>query len=446
MAFINLTARLAAGALALLTSGPTLAGPIAESVHDRLAQAGSVRVLVMLADSDDAAATTETIAAQVDALLDTLPADDTRLERRFATVPAVALTVGTDALAKLASSRLTGRIDLDEGGTGGLIESQPLALTNAVASMGYSGAGSKIAIIDSGVRLDHQSFTGRIASEACFCTGCCPNGGNTQFGPGSGAHSHAHGTNVAGIAAGGAGVAGVPAGVAPSARIVSIRVLDNNNSFCCASDIIAAMDWLRVNHPDTTIANLSLGTSTRFPGHCDNATAFTQAMSTAVNGLRGQGTLVSVSSGNNGSSVDMQAPACVENALSVAAVWDANLGAQSYLGCAEANTAPDQVTCFSNLSTTTDLLAPGAYLTAAGIASPSSSITFGGTSMAAPMAAGCAALLHEAFGPLPPATIQAALTASPTRLSRPTPAQAYPRLDCLDAFHYLDRIFANGFQ
>ncbi len=446
MTLSTLAARLSGAVFALITSNATLAGSVAESVDQHLAETGTVRVLVMLSDSDTATMTPERIAAEVDALLGGLPTNDFRLERRFATVPAVALTVGADALAALAASRIAGRIDLDEGGVGGLLESRPLAQVNAVNTMGYTGAGSKVAIIDSGIRLDHHSFAGRIVDQACFCTGCCPNGGNTQFGPGSGAHSHAHGSNVAGIVAGGTGVAGVPAGVAPAASIVAIRVLDNNNSFCCSSDIVAAMDWLRVNHPDATVANLSLGTSARFAGHCDNAESFTQAFSLIVNGLRDQGTLVSVSSGNNGSSVDMQAPACVQNALSVAAVWDANLGPQTFLGCTDSSTVADKVTCFSNLSTTTDLLGPGAYLTAAGIASPTASITFGGTSMAAPMASGCAALFREAFGPLPPATIEAALTASPVRLSRPTPALTYPRLDCLDAFQRLDRIFANGFQ
>ena len=439
-------ARFVATALVLLAAGTVMATPVAQTIHDRLAEQGAVRVLVMLADPDNTLVTGTSITTQVDALLSALPDDDIRVERRFHTIPAVALTIGADALPALESSPLAHRIDLDEGGTGSLMESLPLTHVDLVATMGYTGAGSKIAIIDSGIRLDHQSFAGRIVDQACFCTECCPNGGNTQFGPGSAAHGHAHGSNVAGIAAGGTGVTGVPAGAAPDATIVAIRVLDENNSFCCSSDIVAAMDWLRVNHPDATVANLSLGTAARFPGHCDSTTAFTQALSSAVNGLRNQGTLVAVSSGNNGSDIDMQAPACVQNALSVAAVWDAELDTQTFLGCTDTNTVPDKVACFANLSTTTDLLAPGAYLTAAGIASPTAAITFGGTSMAAPMASGCTALLRQAFGALPPATIEAALTTSPVLLGRPTLAQVYPRLDCLHAFHHLDRLFADGFQ
>ena len=338
------------------------------------------------------------------------------------------------------------RVDLDEGGSGSLLQSVPLALVDAVQALGFNGAGTKVAILDSGVRLDHQSFAGRIVAEACFCTTCCPNGQASQTGPGSGANSHPHGTNVAGIAVGASGVPGVPAGVAGGAGIISIRVLDAGNSFCCSSDIVAGLDWLRVNHPDATVANLSLGTNARFAGHCDAANSFTQAFAAAVNGLVGQGTSVTVSSGNNGSSLDMQAPACVQNATSVGAVWDANVGPATVLGCSDASTAADKVTCFANLSTTTDLVAPGAPVTAAGTASPTATSTFSGTSMAAPMTAGCIALLRQAFPARTPAQIDAVLAASPVRVLRPPMVQDYPRLDCLDAFLRLDRVFQSGFQ
>jgi subtilisin family serine protease len=286
-----------------------MAAEIAEAAWAELERESRVRVMVMLSEVAARGNDRAALAAAVDALLATLPAG-ARLERRFATVPALALSVDRQGLEALAAAGGVARVDLDEGGSGGLLQGLPLARIDPLQTLGFTGAGLKVAIIDSGIRLDHQSFAGRIVDEACFCTGCCPNGGNTQTGPGSGANGHPHGTNVAGIAVGGSGVAGVPTGAATGASIISIRVLDVNNSFCCSSDIVAAMDWLRVNHPDTKVANLSLGTGARFAGDCDQAAAFTQAMGAAVDGLVAQGTAVTVSSGNNGSSIDMQAPAC----------------------------------------------------------------------------------------------------------------------------------------
>lgn len=398
-----------------------------------------VRVFLWLEDPGLRQADAPAIAVAVDALLDELPVAGIRLERRFQTVPALALTVNREGLAALQASRRIARIELDQGGGGELLQSLPLAGIDTLQAAGLNGAGRKIAIIDSGIRLDHLSFQGRIVDQACFCSNCCPNGGSTQFGPGSATASHPHGTNVAGIAAGGLFVPNVPAGAAPASRIVAIRVIDSNNSFCCSSDVIAGLDWLRVNHPDATVVNLSLGTSERFPGDCDDARAFTRGFAQVVAGLRAQGTVVTASSGNNASSVDMGAPACVRDVVSVAAVWDADFGTQTLFGCTDDGRL-DHLTCFSNLSTSTDLLAPGAFLTAAGATAPDITSTFAGTSMAAPLVAGCVALLRQAFPEASPEAIETALRASPSRRARPPMTQDYPRLDCQHALTRLDAL------
>ncbi len=437
-------------ALTSFASTFAVAGEVSDAVWAQLQRDSQVRVMVALSSHTAGERTRATLAAEVDALIASLPIT-ARLERRFETIPALALTVDRRTLETLAASPDVARVDLDEGGTGGLLQALPLAsVTPSVQAIGLNGAGRKVAIIDSGIRLDHQSFAGRVVDEACFCTGCCPNGSNTQTGPGSGANSHPHGTNVAGIAVGASGVTGVPAGAATAASIISIRVLDVNNSFCCASDIVAAMDWLRVNHPNATVANLSLGTGARFAGDCDQASAFTLALAAAVDGLVAQGTAVTVSSGNNGSSIDMQAPACVRNAISVGAVYDANVGSQTFSPvCTAATTAADQMTCFANLSTTTDLVAPGAPSTAAGTGSPTATSTFSGTSMAAPLTAGCITLLRQVYPQVSVAQIETALEASPTRITRVGTTQDYPRVDCANALAQLraaEQIFMHGFE
>lgn len=416
-----------------------------EAVTHALADGRTARVMVWL----ETPPATESQAKQaVEGLLREVPTLHGKLARRFETLPAFAAEIDAKDLAELERSGQPLRISLDEGGSGHLLQSIPLAEVTPIHLAGLDGSGRKVVIIDSGLRLDHLSFAGRIVDQACFCTTCCPNGQATQFGAGAAADGHGHGTNVAGIAAGAAGVTGVPRGVASGASIVAVRVLDQNNNFCCSSDIVAALDWVRVNHPDATVVNASLGTGARFPGNCDASSSFTQAFASVINGLRAQGTLSTVSSGNNGSSIDMQAPACIASALSLGAVYDANVGSQTFGGvCTATTTAADQMTCFANLSPTTDLVAPGAPVTAAGRGSATGTSTFSGTSMAAPMTAGCIALLKQAVPQATPEAIEAALKASTVRVSRPPMTQDYPRLDCAHALLQLTvDLFADGFE
>jgi subtilisin family serine protease len=431
--------------LAGLATG-AFAGKATVEVDRTLAAHGEVRIIAVLAQDGALDVERADIARRVDALLASLPIGGVRLERRFETVAALALTVDAGGLAALEADGAVAAISLDPGGAGQLLESSPLAQVDHVQELGYSGLGRKVAVIDSGIRLDHQSFAGRVVDQACFCFNCCPNSGSSQFGPGAAGDDHGHGTNVTGIAAGGAGVAGVPAGAAFEARIVAIKALDSSNSYCCVSDIIASLDWLRVNHHDTDVVNLSLGSFDRFPGHCDTAQAWTIALAEVIEGLNVQGTSVTACTANNGSSVDMSAPACIRDVVSVGAVWDSNVGPATVLGCTDATTAADKMTCFANLSPTADLVAPGAWVTAAGRNSPTATSTFAGTSMASPLVAGCLVQLRHAFPGLDREVIEAALLASPAHVTRPPLTQTWPRLDCLDAFGHLDAIFGNGFE
>lgn len=448
---INTLATLGRCFLLILCCGVAVASEVkikVEAEVDEVLRAGqSARVLVWLG-SDGEAARGASAEASVAALLRAAPAIEAKILRRFQTVPAFAAELDADDIAALRAAGMDLRIGLDVGGSGGLQQSIPLAQVTPVQLAGLDGSGRKVVIIDSGLRLDHESFAGRIVDEACFCTTCCPNGQTTQFGAGAAADGHGHGTNVGGIAVGAAEVTGVPRGVASGAEIVAVRVLDQNNSFCCASDVIAAFDWVRVNHPDATVINASLGTSARYQANCDTSASFTIAFANVINDLRGLGVLSTISSGNNGSSLDMQAPACVASALAVGAVYDANVGSASFGSvCTAPTTAADQVTCFSNLSTTTDLLAPGAPVTAAGRGSSTGTSTFSGTSMAAPMTAGCIALLKQAVPTATTDEIEAALEASTVRLLRPPMTQDYPRLDCADALLRLAvDVFADGFE
>lgn len=88
-----------------------------------------------------------------------------------------------------------------------------------------TGAGVLVAIVDTGIDLDHPEFAGRIASGgACF--------GGTTACPGAAAQgddNHGHGTHVAGIVASAANGTG-NTGVAPGASLLAVKVLDASGS------------------------------------------------------------------------------------------------------------------------------------------------------------------------------------------------------------------------
>lgn len=411
-------------------------GPVREalSIQER------VRVLVMLdvpiESAMDLTATRAFVASVQDSLLARLRPDDFVVRRRMAIVPAIAGEVSRDGLARLIAAPEVRRVDLDEGGTGGLAQAVPLTNTDDVHALGIRGNGVTVAVLDSGIDTNHPDLGADLVAEACFCSGgggCCPGGTATRFGAGAAEDDNGHGSNVSGIVTSTGIVA--PVGTAPGAGIVSIKVLDSANSFCCTSDVVAGLDWIINSRPDVDVVNMSLGTSAMYTGDCDNANSFTMAFAAAVNLLRSRGVLSFVSTGNTRSTTQMQAPACIANAISVAAVYDANVGSVTIFSCTDSTTAADKVTCFSNRNAFTDILGPGAPITSWSRFGGTS--TYYGTSQASPHVAGCAANLLEAFPGLAPSALEAALESTGRSVTDAATGRTYPRVDCLAALHQL---------
>jgi subtilisin family serine protease len=356
-----------------------------------------------------------------------------RVHRRFARLHGIAVEVDPGALGRLAAHPAVLRVDRELPGGGSLDQARPLAGIDAVQAMALEGAGVKVAVLDSGVSSGHADLAGATVAEACFCSGgCCPSGASQQVGPGAAEDDHGHGTHVAGILTGDGAVA--PRGVATASGLVAVKVLDRFNRFCCISDIAAGLDWVLDNQPDTAIVNLSLATDATFAGDCDGANANTLLLADAVQQLREVGTLVVAASGNQRATTAMALPACLRDVLAVGAVWDSAVGTQSVFGCTE-TTAADKPTCFSNSSATTDLFAPGAPTTATGIGGASA--TFHGTSQAAALVSGCAALLREFAPAAPLAAQEAALRTSPVWITVAASGRSFPRLDCAAALAQL---------
>ena len=179
-----------------------------------------------------------------------------------------------------------------------------------------------VAVLDSGYDRDHPDLAGpadstRRASARTSPGRFCPNGTTRQTGAGAAEDDAGHGTHVTGIVTSNGTVSSV--GVAPQSSVVAIKVTDNCSFAGCFytfSEITAGLDHLTA-HPElgVDIVNMSLGTSALFTGDCDSATSWLMAGSTAIANLRAAGVLTFASAGNNGSTTQMTAPACLRNVI-----------------------------------------------------------------------------------------------------------------------------------
>lgn len=111
------------------------------------------------------------------------------------------------------------------------------------------GAGIVIAIVDTGVDLDHPDLAGKIVPGYDFVD----DDDVAQ-------DEHGHGTHVAGIAAAHTGNGIGIAGVAPDAKIMPVRVLDEEGSGSGA-DVAAGIRWAA--DQGAHVINLSLGENTQ---------------------------------------------------------------------------------------------------------------------------------------------------------------------------------------
>lgn len=121
-----------------------------------------------------------------------------------------------------------------------------------------SGSGATIAVVDTGVDFDHPDLKDQLVPGATFACGGAPapcGNGDWRGGDGVGQPDDVHGTHVSGTAAATTdnGVGG--AGVAPDAKVMPVKVLENGSgSF---KDIGAGIRYAADN--GANVINLSLG-------------------------------------------------------------------------------------------------------------------------------------------------------------------------------------------
>jgi subtilisin family serine protease len=404
-----------------------------QAVVDTLASAEWARVVIVFEQQKG-----ERPGKHPDAAIERLAPLGLVAARRFNRLPVLVGYVNARALAALIADPHAVRISLDAIAQAQLAQAVPLVKLDALRNAGLEGAGAQVAILDTGVDLDHPDLTGAVVAQHCFCednvpgpTGCCPNGLNEQSGAGSAQDDHGHGTRVAGVVTSAGAHASL--GGAPDAQLVAVKVL-NAGGGGSLSDILAGLDWVLTFQPNVTVVNMSLAANL-YPGDCDTADAVTLALATAIDQLYSAGALTVAGAGNNGSGTEMSVPACIAKSVSVGAVWDANVGSQSWYSCTDATTAVDQVACWSNTNAKTDVVAPGALMTSSLLNGATS--TSAGTSYAAPTVAACAAVLAAAHPSATLDQISGALETSGTTVVDAKNGLSFPRLDCLAAHRSL---------
>jgi hypothetical protein len=421
---VMVAAGLAPTTVAADTGTPSTEAPaeVGTGVTNALAQHGTVDVFVML-DGHDASANVAALRQDADAtedrVVDALPSG-VEVDERMQTVPAfTAHLTSTAELDALAAQPEVKRIDVDAGGgTGALANTVPIIGADVLHTAGYDGTGVTVAVLDSGADNDHPDLAGSVIHQACFGfnggAGFCPNGTTRQVGAGAAEDNAGHGTHVTGIVRSAGNVSSV--GVAPGVGIVSLKVTDGcsfSGCFYAFTEVTAALDYIAA-HPElgVDVVNMSLQTSATYAGDCDSAASYLMAAAATVANLRAAGVTLVAASGNSSLATAMSAPACLSGVLSVAA----------------SNTT-DAMASFANLSTTTDVVAPGVNVVSDLIGG--GTVAASGTSMASPAVAGCVALLREARPTATVAQIESALKATGTPVTRG--AITLPRINCDNA-------------
>lgn len=339
-----------------------------------------------------------------DSVLHRLNGSFYRVNRRFTTLPCLALTVSSSALEKLEKHPAVIQIFEDKAiplpkstiqenspdiSEPFLRQSTTIVGADVAWGMGFTGSGWYVAILDTGILSSHEMFQGKHIVEQCYAlgddwydrvNGSCPNGGIEMAGPGSAAPYQprfGHGTHVAGIATG--NNQNDMFGVAKDANIIAVQVFSffpyENEVLSWISDQLKGLEYVYTIRNTYRIAsvNMSLG-GERYFNYCD-----TDMRTDAINNLRAAGIATVIASGNEGHCDSVGSPACISSAITI-----------------NGTDKQDNDYQWGNWHEfMVDLLAPGASINSANSTGNYDYSYRSGTSMATPHVAGAWAILKQ---------------------------------------------------
>lgn len=313
-------------------------------------------------------------------------------------INAVAVYMPSSNIKSMAMEDITEKIYLDDY-VYKLMDVTPITVGSDFANeYGLTGKNVSIAVLDTGV-FPHNDLTSphnRILAFKDFI-----DDSSRPY------DDDGHGTHVAGIIAGnGFSSKGKYMGIAPDANIVGVKVLKGDGAGNI-SDVIAGIQWTVDNRSryNIKVMTLSLGTKA-------NSRYIDDPLCKAVDAAVNAGITVVVAAGNSGPNPStITSPAISPNVITVGACNDRN--AESFRDITIAD--------FSSIGPTKeglnkpDILAPGVRINS--LANNSFEYnTLSGTSMAAPVVAGCAALLYESNPQATPLEIKQLISSNATNL------------------------------
>lgn len=323
---------------------------------------------------------------------------------------------------------------------------EELTSVSTAHGLGFTGKGSTVAVIDTGIFPKHPEFENRVIGQRCFGTDDVDESDGTIFHSPCVSEDNAypentlnymsfftHGTHASGIAAG-------KGGIAPGAGIVAIQVYTDiewtcteEDSFldwcpwedfpeegeekpetrkCCTTasnpqDTAKAYNYL-IEHgrdyPNLTAVNLSMANSIFHEAACDEIQNYNYFQSLLENGI-----IPVIAAGNEYENVKLPESACTSNSFAVGALSDKE---------------EPMLAAFSNHNHMIDMAAPGVNINSSIIPrtyeydGETKVVNYeeeSGTSMATPMVTGAFAIMKQIFPNRSPEQLKLALIGLSTK-------------------------------